>query len=233
MLSAREANVQLPRLSVREGVALVAFSIAMAVLLGEAYASATTLIGPPWLAALAVNLLLAVVVAIWRLKQGATRLFLPVPARWYAPAASVLLLCLLVAWTSRFVLKPSDAASPSPDLGAVPWAWLVWVPIAEEVVFRAGIGQSLRLQAPRIWAGWFSAAIFALVHAHPTLAHVLAGEVGLATGPFLLALCCEALVAWSGSILPAILLHAACNATVVVFQTVDGRWLGWLDFLYS
>ncbi|MCX6109344.1 MAG: CPBP family intramembrane metalloprotease [Proteobacteria bacterium] len=233
MLSAHEENVQLPRLGVRKGVALVAFSFAMAVLLGEAYASAATLIGPPWLAALAVNLLLAVVVATWRLKQGDTRLFLPVPTRWYAPAASVLLLCLLVAWTSRFVLKPSGAAGPSPDLGAVPWAWLVWVPIAEEVVFRAGIGQSLRLQAPRIWAGWFSAAIFALVHAHPTLAHVLAGEVGLVTGPFLLALCCEALVAWSGSILPAILLHAACNATVVVFQTVDERWLGWLDFLYS
>ncbi len=233
MLSAHEVGGELPRLGVREGVALVALTIGIAILFGEAYASAATLIHPPWLAALGVNLLLGIVVATWRLKQGANRLFLPVAARWYAPAATVLLLCLLVAWTSRYVLKPSDAVSPSPDLGTVPWAWLVWVPIAEEVVFRAGIGQSLRLQAPRMWAAWFSAAIFALVHAHPTLAHVIAGEVGLATGPFLLALCCEALVAWSGSILPAILLHAACNATVVVFQTVDERWLRWLDFLYS
>ena len=125
--------------------------------------------------------------------------------------------------------------APPPTTGlAVPLAWILWIPPAEELVFRAGVGRLFRrLAGGSPWAAWFSALTFALVHAGPTLARLLAGQVGAPLGPFLLGLACEALLAASGRLLPAVALHAACNATAAVFAAGDARWLDWLGFLYT
>jgi membrane protease YdiL (CAAX protease family) len=87
--------------------------------------------------------------------------------------------------------------------------------------------------ASPLWAGWFAALTFAFVHGDPTVAHLIAGRIGLPLGPFLLGLCCEALVEATGRLAPAIAFHGACNATVAIFALADGRWLDWLGFLYS
>jgi membrane protease YdiL (CAAX protease family) len=212
---------------------LLVATLGTAVVLGECYAAATIWLAPPWLAALSVNVALGALVLVWHVKRGDTKLYSPVALWWFTPPLLLLGLCGLFAWLSRQVVAGAAETVFSGNSISVPWAWLVCVPIAEEAVFRAGIGQMLMRIAPRLWAAWFSAAIFALAHAQPTLSHFLAGQVGLAVGPFLLALACEALVATSGSIWPGILLHAVCNATVVVFQAVDARWLEWLKFLYA
>jgi len=232
MLSAREALWRLPSLQVKEGLWLLAATFGVAVALGECYAAAAIWLAPPWLAALGINGLLGALVLVWQVKRGDAKLYAPVALRWFTPPLVLLGLCGCLAWMSRQMVAVAPVAAVVSQSISVPWAWLVCVPIAEELVFRAGIGQILARLAPRLWAAWFSAAIFALAHAQPTISHFVAGQVGLAVGPFLLGLACEALVAASGSILPGILLHAACNATVVVFQTVDARWLEWLKFLY-
>jgi membrane protease YdiL (CAAX protease family) len=125
------------------------------------------------------------------------------------------------------------AARPEP-VPLAPLAWILWIPPIEELVFRRGVGRLFRRLAPGlIWPAWFSSLTFALVHAEPTLAHLLAGRVGLPLGPFLLGLGCEAALAASGRLLPAVLLHAACNGTATIFALIDPRWLDWLGFLYG
>lgn len=228
MPAALESWASSLRLSPRRGLALVAAAFAAAVVLAEVYQLVAASLSPPWLAAASVNSVGTIAVIAWRLRRGQSRLFYFGAWRWYLPALVVFCGSAGLAFASR--IYGGLAKSGPSDL---PWAWIVWVPIVEEVVFRAGLGQGLRRLAPQPWAAWFSAGAFALVHAEPTLGHVLVGQIGLALGPFLLGLCCEALVAASGSILPGILLHAACNATVIVFQAVDERWLVWLRVLYQ
>ena len=106
------------------------------------------------------------------------------------------------------------------------------MPLVEELVFRAGIGAVYRRLSPPIWAAWFAALVFALVHANPTWSNLRHGQVGLALGAFFLGLCCEYLMIKTGRILPCIAFHSACNATVMIFGILDKRWLDWLAPLY-
>lgn len=235
--------------SPRETLGLTAASVALAVLLAEVYTRTAALTGlTDWVAAAAVNTGLAAVVAAISAAAPGSRVAserdagpFPSPAwqrttawlggapwRSYLPALCILAGTALLATLSRLLggAPPSTGAAP-------PLAWILWIPLVEELVFRAGIGRLFRRLTHSSWAAWFSALTFAFVHASPTVARLAAGRVGLPLGPFLLGLACEALLAATGRLLPCIALHAACNATAAVFANGDARWLDWLGFLYS
>jgi membrane protease YdiL (CAAX protease family) len=208
---------------------LIAFCLVTAVALAELYAPFRPLFGPTWLAPAVVHTVLAALVLSMTYRQGMLKLFLEKPPLWaWAPALGILVGVGLLVAGSRLM------GGATTSNVAVPWAWILWVPIVEEIVFRVGIGEAFRrISGSAFYGSWFSALTFGLVHADPTLSHVLQGQLGLPLGPFLLGLLCEALFAQSRRILPAVALHAVCNATALLFARGDARWLEWLGFLYS
>jgi len=224
-------------------LAMAVASCALAVGMAEAYDLATAIsihlfATPlePWIAAATVHTVLAVLVIYWLSRQGDWTLFKPLSQRlspllvWgYAPALLVIFGALGLALVSgNFWPGGSQVNTVTP-----PTAWMVWIPIVEELVFRVGISRLFQKYAPHLWASWFAAICFALVHSHPTVANLLAARVGLPLGPFLLGLACEGLIVTTGRLLPAIVLHAACNATVLIFIWLDPRWLEWFGILYG
>jgi membrane protease YdiL (CAAX protease family) len=196
----------------------------VAVVLAEVYALVARLAGcEGWVAALGVHAVIALVILIRR-----PRLLQPPAARFFVPAAVIVLGCAALAAFGRVL----GGATARP-VGNEQIVWILAVPWAEELVFRAGLGDVCRRFGGPVWGSWFSAIAFALVHAQPTVANLLAFKVGLPLGPFLLALCCEALYVRSAKLLPGVAFHAACNASVVLFAYGDARWLDWLALLYS
>ena len=145
----------------------------------------------------------------------------------YAPAVII-----LVGATFLGTLSTLGATEPHHGTISSPMAWIWLVPWAEEIFFRGGIGAIYRRALPGLGGLWLSAATFALAHAGMTMENLLHGQVGLPLGPFLLGLLCESVYLLSGSLLPAIAVHASANATVAVFQLLDPRWLEWLGLLY-
>jgi membrane protease YdiL (CAAX protease family) len=220
-------------------------AVALPVALTTVYAATTAVIGgEPWLGAAVVHTLLAAVVLVVVARQGrlsslcslrtvadtAPAALRARPSLMWAPTAVVAAGAALLTLASAR-LAPGTASQRAVAPAQI--AWILWVPVVEELVFRAGIGGFMRRRGGPLWGAWFSAVAFALVHAQPTLAGLAHGAVGLPLGPFLLGLCCEALLATTGRIAPAIAFHAACNATVVIFASGDARWLDWLSILYS
>jgi membrane protease YdiL (CAAX protease family) len=110
--------------------------------------------------------------------------------------------------------------------------WITWVPLVEEIVFRVGIGNWFRRRTSPFVGTYFAIVTFSLVHSLPTLENMTQFNISTPLGPLVLAMFCEALYILSGKVWPAIALHSACNATVVVFSLVDARWLDWLGLLY-
>lgn len=208
---------------------LIVLSIVAAVALAELYKPLRDLFETSWMAPALVHSALSLVVLGLAWRQGRLGALLrPGPLWALIPAAVVLVGSGLMILASR--------QSGTPEIGeaSVPWAWILWVPVVEELVFRAGIGDAFRKTSGHVlWGSWFSALSFALVHTDPTLARLGALDFGLPLGPFLLGISCEALYVKTRSIIPAILLHAACNATAALFLKGDARWLDWLGFLYS
>jgi membrane protease YdiL (CAAX protease family) len=214
----------------------------IAVALAELYNGVGRLVGADveaWRVAAWINTLLALAVAAswWRRsarprpRDGGLARFMSLhPALPYLPALVVLAGAAAVALLSRAVAPASTAVDTAATL---PWAWILWVPLVEELVFRIGIGGFLRTRGGSLWGAWFSAVAFAFVHASPTLSNLAALRLGLPLGPFCLAIACETLVVATGRLGPAVFLHAACNATVAVFAAIDPRWLEWLGWLYS
>jgi membrane protease YdiL (CAAX protease family) len=194
-----------------------------------------------WLPVVVINSLLALVVLAFYGRQGRLRSLLNWRADTtffgkkhvllpYAPALIVLVGVLLLITASRMIGGDLNTDTVH---GVVPLAWITWVPLVEELVFRVGLGEAFRRRGGPLWGSWFSAVTFALVHASPTLAHLSSGAIGLPLGPFLLGLCCEALFVTTQRLWPIVALHAACNATVAIFVWGDQRWLAWLQFLYT
>jgi membrane protease YdiL (CAAX protease family) len=190
-------------------------------------------IGSAWGGALIVNAALAVAVLLSGRRLQSQAQSVTVAKRpwlvWF-PALMILtgsvLLVLIVASVSEEPLR--FAGIPVEQM------WFVFVvPIVEEIVFRLGIGTVFRRLGGVFFGSWFSAFLFAFVHSQPTLQDVAILQVGLPLGPFLLGLICEALLVSSGRIWPAILFHAACNATVVVFAIGHPAIFESLRFLYS
>lgn len=197
----------------------------LAVALAEIYAALTPFAGGiGWVAALCVHSLLAAFVLG---RRGRGRFF-GGALLYYAPSAVVALgsFALVAVGSLR-------GGATSRSVGPEQLAWILIVPWVEEAVFRLGIGDAFRRYGGVFWGTWFSAVVFGLVHTQPTVASLVALRIGLPLGPFLLALCCEAIYVRSGRLLPAVAFHAACNATVVIFAYGDARWLDWLGLLYS
>lgn len=208
---------------------LLILTLVAAVALAELYVPLRPLFAEPWMApAVAHSALAVLVLALAAKRNRVAAMFAPRPVGPFFPALGILAGVLVMIGISRQI------GTPAAGQGGIPWAWVLWIPVAEELVFRAGIGEAFRRSSgSAVWGSWFSALAFALVHGDPTLAHLMEGKVGLPLGPFLLGLLCEGLYARTGRILPVILLHAVCNATAALFAAGDARWLDWLGFLYS
>ncbi len=131
------------------------------------------------------------------------------------------------------------AATPLPLLASTPgnsfWLWVgscIWVPLIEELIFRRGVGRLLKQRAG-FWLGIYLASlIFALAHTGFPSGGSWTEMSAPPLGPFLLSLACELLYWRSQSLLGPLLLHAACNATPLIFLLLDPRWLDWLQVLY-
>ena len=222
-------------------------TVAASVLLADSYAFTEGFFSPPWLAAAWVHSVLAALVVVFYWRRGAWPAVISVstvdsqawpwlrlaPWKMYLPAAVVLGGAAVLSLLSRgYGGGPigGETAGSVP----VPWAWVFWVPLVEELVFRYGIGALMhRFSGSSLWAAWFSALTFALVHTAPTLHNVSQGHFGIAAGPFLLGLLCEVLAIGTGRLAPLVALHAACTATVIIFSLGDQRWLDWLRVLYN
>ena len=214
----------------------------LAIALAESYRLLSRVVGATWFSAAILHSLFSMIVIFreWKrdpslkilslgsVKVGALPFFTQRPVRMFFPAFSVILCSMLLVLISRQLGQPTVR-----DDLATHVAWIVWIPIVEEIVFRLGIGAWLRSWLGEIWGGWFGAVLFALIHASPTFENITKGPLGLPIGPFLLGLMCEFLFAASGRLWPIVAFHAACNSTIVIFALGDDRWLDWLEFLYG
>ncbi len=147
----------------------------------------------------------------------------------------VLLLSILIAMGAILIATASRAFSPGLDFGAVTGsdlAWVFWVPLAEEAVFRIGLGRIFTGILPGLWGNWYAALTFSLAHGSVTFDGLMRGDLGGSLGPFLLGLICQAMVTRLKSIWPGVFIHMACNCTAVVFKVIDPRWLTWLGVFY-
>lgn len=208
---------------------LIALAVVSAIALAELYAPLRPVFDAAWLAPAVVHSVLAAAVLLLLARRGklkeAFRLDSLLP---FAPTLGIL------GGTGLMILASRQFGEPATSSATVPWAWVLWIPAVEELVFRVGIGDAFRrVSGSILWGSWFSAVTFALVHADPTLARLSHGEIGLPIGPFFLGLLCEGVYVKFGRILPVVLLHAVCNGTAVLFAGGDARWLEWLGFLYS
>ena len=144
----------------------------------------------------------------------------------YMPAAFVFLVSILLAlW---------KAAPPyhEPYLSIRSVLSISLVPISEEVCYRLGLSRLLSCIGGRFWGGYFSILIFTMMHGLPSFERIYNLDVGFFLGPFLLAISCELLFAWSNRLFPAILLHMACNSTGVIFALTGGYWLDVFKIFY-
>lgn len=208
---------------------LIAATLLLAVAFGTLYQVAGGHLSPAWLAAAVVHSLLAGAVVAVVVRRRELRPLLSIDS-WppYLAAGFVLVGAALLATATRLA-----GGAPSAPAVVFQPAWILWIPLVEELVFRVGIGAALRRIGPVTWGIWFSALVFALAHSAPTFERMIAGQVGVPLGPFALALICEGLYLKTGRLLPIVALHAACNATPLVFGVIDARWLDWLGFLYQ
>ena len=99
---------------------------------------------------------------------------------------------------------------------------VVFVPIAEELVFRVGLWGWLG-GVPNGTRIYLTASSFAILHTASSPWPI---------GPLLLGVINQVILLRGGGVLTAILLHMACNATVVIFLALDPRWLDWLGVFY-
>ena len=139
----------------------------------------------------------------------------------------LLLAAIAVIISSNFF--PDPVAS---ELSPYQWAFILWIPLVEEITFRGGLGSICRSWLGNPRGAYVEALGFSFVHSLPTINNISLGHFGLAPGPFFLALIVEYMFIRTGSLLPGIIFHAACNATGAIFVRWDNRWLTILDILY-
>lgn len=206
---------------------LIISSLLLALGLGELYKWWQGFLGVSgWLAILCLHAMLTLVLLTCfgglrrQLKIGMVGLL------GFAPATFVLVGALILAFVFP---HPGEARGLS-------WAYLIaactLIPFVEEVVFRGGISALLDRVQPSGWSGYFSAMVFSLAHASPSLDNWLSLKVGLPLGPFLLGLVCEYLARRTKSLLPSIAFHCACNSTVIIFNQWSPGWFDRLSAFY-
>ena len=179
-----------------------------------------------WLSAALFN----TVISVCLLAKYHRQLVFRTSLYFYLPAAVVLLACVLA------VLISSRYPSSAQEGEAIPlqqYLFVIWIPLIEEIVFRFGLGRWFRLTIGNLWGGYCAAICFSYTHSFPTLAKIMAGDIGIVLSPLLLGFACEYLFVKSKSILPGIALHIACNATVLLFLVFDQRWFTWLKIFYN
>lgn len=209
---------------------LIGATLLAAVCLAELYSLFGFGIGieSPWLAAAICNALLAVLIISARHYFPLSSLKHPIAVKLaYSPALVLLLLIMILAGFSRLY-----GGAEQQYINPEQWAWVLWIPISEEIVFRWGAGSILKRVGGMFWGSYFSVILFTLQHSNPTLQNLLRLNIGLALGPLLLGICCELILAYTGRIGAAIAFHMICNFSVVIFNLLDSRWLRWLGFLY-
>lgn len=218
-----------PRLDLKIALALTLGSLLVASALAELYAR-VPVDGAPWERAAVVHTALAAVVLGVMARAHRLKTEAALRPWWaFAPAGVVLSGAFMLAAATRWLIPATEDLT----FAGPPLAWILWVPVVEELVFRAGLMTAFERHASGPWAVWFSAVLFALVHAEPTVARLAQGQVGVPLGPLLLGLLAGSWYLKTRRIVPVMALHAACNATPVLFAAVDGRWLRWLGFLYQ
>ncbi len=211
-------------------------TIVLAALMAELYKNLGGWSPEAWLTAATLNSAFAIIVVVfWQLSKAGNfdllrlRLLDSINFWWGAGPALVIAAASFVAvGASQLIGMPTSSGVFSGSS----LAWVLWIPIIEEIVFRGAFGSFFRTKFGLLTGAWFSALLFALVHGQPTLANILAGKVGVPLGPFLLALICEFLVYKTGRLWPAVAFHAACNSTPIIFGYFDDRWLKRLGMLY-
>jgi membrane protease YdiL (CAAX protease family) len=220
------------------GILLTLFSV---ICLAELYTFAGRYIPLAWAAAASVNSLILIGIFIYFgfkvpipggpfLNDRLQRVVLELgkrPILSFAPALLVTIVCLAAAGTSRLFGTPE-----TDTVSGFQVAWVTWIPIVEEIVFRVGLGNFLRRFLGFGLGSYFSVLAFSVTHSLPTISRVAHLEFSAPLGPLLLGIFCELIYVSSGKITPAIALHSACNGTVVIFSLLDARWLDWLARLY-
>lgn len=181
-----------------------------------------------WLAAAIANSVISLLLLAYY-RRHLSMLFLSRHnLRFYLPSLAVLLFCALAILGASFYARPLRGTVPAHH-----YLWLIWIPIVEEIVFRLGIGSWLRSLAGNFWGSYCSALCFALAHTLPSWERISAGEVGIPVGPLLLGAICEFIFVRSRSLMPCIVFHVVCNASVPLFLYFDQRWFVWLSLLFQ
>jgi len=219
---------------------LLISTLFIALIFGEIYETALAAFSAePFIVLASVNTLAAAFVLRWLHKNGKLKkadlhapykvlLFLEkYPRVVYLPSLVVVFFILLCLCISSFI-----GGAVASEVPWVMWLTVLWVPVIEEVLFRAGISRFLRKIGGHMWGGYFSAILFALVHTIPSAQNFANFNVGIPLGPLFLGLACEALYICRGKILPVIMLHMVCNLSVLVFTYLDTRWFTWLRYFY-
>lgn len=208
-------------------ILLITTAVLITVALGEAYARWIPLSGlPAWAALLMFHTIMSMILlgltpALRNaLKMTASTFFYVIPA-----------LVVLVGSYLLAVLWPQPGFQIRDGLGFYV-ASITLVPVAEEIVFRGGIARIFERMGGGRWAIYISALVFSVAHSIPSIHHITHMQIGAPLGPFLLGICCEILMRRSGSLIPGIAFHCACNATVLIFNLWSPGWLTKLSILY-
>lgn len=149
------------------------------------------------------------------------------PFRFYLPSLILLLVILILA----------TYVSTSPDAlrGGFEWkhlAWIFWIPLIEEWVFRFGLGQILMERLGVAFGAYLASLIFATLHRPFSLNLLLKGEVYPVLNAFLLGMICNLMYYFSKRIAPCVLFHAVCNASIPIFLLSDARIFRLLKVMY-
>jgi membrane protease YdiL (CAAX protease family) len=210
--------------------------VLIAVVFGEVYFRVGSLFSTTWLPAAVLNTFFAAIICLFWMKTKADdfellKFKIEDQGKIYwslFPGVGILLGSIIAVICSSLIGESTSSAG----IGFASIAWVLWIPVIEEIVFRGAVSRFFITKFGLYSGAWFSALVFALVHSQPTFANLFAGNIGVPLGPFLLALICEFLVFRVGRLWPAMIFHAACNATPIIFGYFDSRWLDWLRMLY-
>lgn len=180
---------------------------------------------PTWQSIALLNTLLALISLLaWKSKaQGSAT----TPERFSAWVIGPLLLAmnLLVIMLSAQVENVRPSSYPYTFIEVM--GLCLWVPIIEEIIFRRFISEWIATKFDGLWSIYLSGLIFALAHTSPPL------NLWPPLGPFLLGCACTWSYRVSGHILAPVLLHAAANASAILFSFYAPAWLDLLSWLYQ
>lgn len=201
------------------------------------YFLGSQVLGSGWLAALGVNSVLCLfVLRFWHQKKNPRieELFgvklgtSTSKQRAYIPSFIIIFGSIFLALVSQMIVHQPSEFSFRPEF----LIFITIIPLVEECLFRRGIGVYLRDRFGFLVGTYFSALVFAVAHVQLFQSFASESAIGVPLGPFLLGLACESIYAASGRFFAIVCLHAACNATPIIFSAIDPRWLDWLGVFY-